>query len=533
MTTDEYVYAPAPPAPPKRDELVSADLERASRRSPEPGTGAARLSAKVAPKVRPFDDTAVPTPLSRLMMNRFAWGYDRDTWADMRRAGGPTEWFERQLNPKKIPDRIGSSFDTWYDDRKKPAKGKWNDVFAGRKGQWDYAVDMANWSLLRRTHSKRQLLEVMVDFWSNHLHVPSVHDTAWAWRNHYDAMLRRNALGRFDKLLVGASLHPSMLLYLSNYESTKDAPNENQGRELLELHTVGRGSGYTEAMVKDSARILTGYTVHAWESWKPYYNKSIHATGRVNVLDFSHPNAAADGREMTREYLRYLAHHPATARNIARKLATRFVSDTPSNGLVDHLADVFQSSGTSIKATLRALVAHPEFEAAADLKVRNPIEDFIATVRVLNIRAKRPRSSDEWPFAEAQIWMCKGQYPFMWPRPDGMPQSNAAWSSASQVLGSLDLHYSLSGGWVGDKGTVKYRSYESWLPKKALRFDSFVDHLSRLLLGRPSTPRLLRACCQATGCSPEERINKQHALVQWLMPRLLTAVLDTPDHMTR
>ena len=63
-----------------------------------------------------------------------------------------------------------------------------------------------------------------------------------------------------------------MLLYLSNYESTKYAPNENQGRELLELHTVGRDAGYTEAMVKDSARILTGYTVNAWENWKPYYD---------------------------------------------------------------------------------------------------------------------------------------------------------------------------------------------------------------------------------------------------------------------
>ena len=129
--------------------------------------------------------------------------------------------------------------------------------------------------------------------------------------------------------------------------------------------------------------------------------------------------------------------------------------------------------------------------------------------------------------------MCKGQYPFMWPRPDGMPQSNAAWSSASQVLGSLDLHYSLAGGWVGEAGTVHYRPREAWLPKSQLRFDSYVDHLSRVLLGRKSTQRLLKAACQATGCRPSDLIDKNHAIGQWLAPRLLTAILDTPDHMTR
>jgi uncharacterized protein (DUF1800 family) len=413
------------------------------------------------------------------------------------------------------------------------AAKKWDDVFAGRKGQWEYAVDLANWTLLRRTHSSRQVQEVMTDFWANHFHVPSVHDTAWAFRADYDAMLRKRCLGNFDDLLVAASLHPAMLLYLSNYESTKDHPNENQGRELLELHTVGRSSGYTEDMVKASARILTGYTVDAWDTWKPFYDAGVHATGRVKVLGFTSANRSYDGRKVTHAYLRYLAHHPSTARNIARKLAIRFVSDNPSPRLINDLARAFRRSGTNIKATLRELIDHPEFKRSADKKVRNPIEDFVATVRVLDVRARRPKESDGWPFAEAQIWMCKGQYPFMWPRPDGMPQSNAAWSSASQVLGSLDLHYSLSGGWVGSAGSVHYRSQAGWLPQAELRFDSYVDHLSRVLLGRPSTARLLKAACQATGCTPSETVDKNHALANWLMPRLLTAILDTPDHMTR
>ncbi len=208
------------------------------------------------------------------------------------------------------------------------------------------------------------------------------------------------------------------------------------------------------------------------------------------------------------------------------------VSDHPSNALINQLATRYSASGTNIAATLRALVEHPEFASSQRTKVRNPIEDFVATVRVLDVKAKKPTPSG-WPFASAQIWMCQDQYPFQWPRPDGIPQTNAAWSSASQVLGSLDLHYSMSGGWIGDEGSVSYRSYRSWLPAERIRFDSLVDHLSRVLLARPSSERLLKAACQATGVHARESITEDHAVVRWLMPRLLTAILDTPAHMSR
>ncbi len=412
------------------------------------------------------------------------------------------------------------------------ANQKWQNVFADKKAAWEYAVDLANWSLMRRTRSSRQLLEVMTDFWSNHFHIPATHDLAWCYRNQYDATLRHGALGKFDDLLVAVSLHPSMRLYLNNFESTKDAPNENQGRELLELHTVGRDAGYTEDMVKDSARILTGYTVAVWQDWHASYDPTRHATGAVRVLGFSHPNRQADGRAVTEKYLRYLAHHPATARTVATKLALRFVSDNPSAGLINMLAKRFRASGTDIKATLRALVEHPEFAASRNLKLRNPIEDFIATVRVLEVEARKPTASTG-QFGRAQIWMCQGQYPFQWPRPDGMPQRNAAWASASRVLNSFDTHFSLSGGWVGEEGSVTYRTRLSWLPQRRIRFDAFVDHLCRALLGRGSTERLLTAARQATGIRSSDIIDADHQLVSWMMPRLLTAILDTPEHMTR
>ncbi len=490
------------------------------------------VSAPDRAAVSSYRATAVPTRFERQLMNRMAWGFDSRTFAEMRAARGGHRWFDQQLEPQSIRDGRGAEVDSWWPDRMLSANKKWKTVFADEKSAWEYAVDLANWSLLRRTRSSRQLLEVMTDFWSNHLHVPAIHDTAWCYRNHYDAMLRAKALGKFDDLLVAASLHPSMRLYLSNYQSTKDAPNENQGRELLELHTVGREAGYSEDMVKDSARILTGYTVAAWDDWHAYYDSSTHARGRVKVLGFSHANDDRDGRQVAEKYLRYLAHHPATARTIATKLALRFVSDEPSAGLINALAKTFRHSGTDISATLRTLVAHPEFTRSLGAKVRNPIEDFVATARVLGVKAQKPTKSGG-QFARSQVWMCQGQYPFQWPRPDGLPQRNASWSSASRVLNSLDMHYSLSGGWWGDKGSVTYRTMSSWLPANHVRFDAFVDHLCRTLLGRPSTDRLLTAACQATGCRRAERVDADHQLVRWMMPRLLTAILDTPEHMSR
>ncbi|HEY7042596.1 MAG TPA: DUF1800 domain-containing protein, partial [Nocardioidaceae bacterium] len=489
------------------------------------------LLSSPASAARPRPKTPVPTAYAHQVLNRMSFGFCERTFAQLERDGGGRAWFHRQLHPASIKDPRGHEVDAWWPDRMVSANQKWKNVFADRKSAWEYAVDLANWTLMRRTQSSRQLLEVMTDFWSNHFHIPATHDLAWCYRNHYDATIRTRALGRFDDLLVAVSLHPSMRLFLNNFESTRDVPNENQGRELLELHSVGREAGYTEQMVKDSARILSGYTVAVWDDWHAYYDPARHATGQVRVLGFRHGNGHSDGRAVTEKYLRYLAHHPSTARNIATKLALRFVSDKPSAQLVNYLAQRFRASGTDVSATLQALIEHPDFAASRGGKVRNPIEDFLATVRVLGVTAHKPTRSES-QFARSQIWMCQGQYPFQWPRPDGMPQHSAAWASASSVLNSFDTHYSLSGGWIGEKGSVTYRTRRSWLPEKALRFDHFVDHLCRVLLGRPSNDRLQHAARQATGCRSAEIVDADHQLVSWMMPRLLTAILDTPEHMS-
>jgi uncharacterized protein (DUF1800 family) len=475
-----------------------------------------------------YTKTPVPTAAERRMLSRMGTGYTRTQLASLRAAGSPTKWFEQQLAPSTVAEpAIMTTVDSWYADRKQTAAVKWQKKEAGTKPLWQWARDLSCWTMLRRIYSKRTVLETMVDFWSGHLHIPANHTFSWPWRYDYDILLRKHALGRFDDMLVAASLHPAMLLYLDNFRSEFGNPNENQGRELLELHTVGREAGYTEAMVKSSSLILSGWTVDYAHTFEPSYNISKHTTGPVTVLGFSEANAAADGRDLTVRYLRYLAHHPATARRIATKLATRFVSANPSPAYVDRLAKAFLAAGTDIKATLRWIIASPEFTSSSELMVRSGPEDTIATIRALGIVATGTR-----PLSLAQLLptLC-GEFIYTWPRPDGPPRTTESFCTPGRMLCSANTHWQLARGDSIIDATFKPTT--SWLPETSMRFDAYVDHLCRTLLGRTSTADLLNACVLATGVSPAAKITKTHMVATWRFVSVAAALLDSPQHMSR
>ena len=466
------------------------------------------------------------------VVNRFTGGWCTPLAEEVSAAGGVDRWFAGQLDPSGIPDDFYTQSSSW-----------WVSILAGtedllarhRDGTepvWAAYANYERWSMVRRIHSRRQVLETMANFWEHHLHAPGSADWVALFRSDYGRMIRRNALGRFDTLLREAITHPAMGVYLGNAVSTKAAPNENLGRELLELHTVGRAAGYTEDDVKSSARILTGYRVDEWKTWKAWYDPSAHWVGPVAVLGFSDPNDSPDGQAVTAAYLRYLAHHPSTARNIARKLAVRFVSDEPSEALVNHLAQVYLANETAIAPVLRALVASDEFAAAAGAKMRTPDEDVVATYRALGVRVQSPTGGDS--AANALLWSAQvvGMRPFGWPRPDGRPDRADDWSSVSRMLNSFKLHYTTAGGWWPAKD-VTYRQPVQWLPADPVRFDVLVDHLARKILGRPASPSIQAAAGQATGVAADAVITADHALVRWGMARLLTVFLDSPTHFTR
>ena len=494
---------------------------------------------KKAPAVAAVVPVALATTRERLFLNRFGTGFTQAALARMRASGSPEAWLSDQLDPTKVAESSKvAQVSSWFAPLTDSPAAKYAADRAKTKSAWTYGHDLGNWSLLRRMYSERSVLETMTDFWSSHLHIPIGHDYAWVYRFDYDATIRQHALGTFEDLLVACSLHPAMRVYLDNWKSVRNAPNENQGRELLELHTVGRDAGYTEDMVKSSAKILSGYTVD-WgtgKTFNPLYDPAKHTTGAVSVLGFSHANTSTDGQAVATAYLKYLAHHPATARRIATKLATYFVSDNPSDGLVDTLAGVYTSSGTDISAVLKALAGHPEFLTSQGRKVRTPYADLVATARVLGVDVLAPTTQNSW--ANAANYLHGADRLFSWPRPDGPPIKGSAWSSASRLFASYVMHQDLAGGWWPTKD-VSYRAHASWLPAAHVRFDTFVDHLCRSWLGRAADARLLRAANQAvTGpekwavVTPETVIDKDHALAGWLFPRLAMTLLDSPDHMS-
>ena len=189
-------------------------------------------------------------------------------------------------------------------------------------------------------------------------------------------------MGSFTTMLLAAAKNPAMLLYLNLAQSTKAAVNENYGRELLEVHTVGRV--YSENDVENAAKLLTGRTVDDYGHYM--YDEYIHGTGAVSVLGFRSANTSATGGEKAGDdLLRYLAGHTATATNLARKLCIRLVSDTPSSDLVNAVAKAYLTSGTQILPMVSTILRSTEFWQSRGLKVRRPAENLIATIRVLDL----------------------------------------------------------------------------------------------------------------------------------------------------
>ncbi len=249
--------------------------------------------------------------------------------------------------------------------------------------------------IIRAAHAENQLQEVLVDFWFNHFNV-NIADgfVRYSIAAYERDAIRPHVLGRFRDLLGATAAHPTMLFYLDNYLSTVSRTvngrlvqglNENYGRELLELHTVGVDAGYTQEHVFDAARCFTGWGIDNTRTGGNFaYRAQNHDAGAKSVFGLEVP--AGGGREDGEKLLDYLAVHPATARFVSRKLAQRFVADDPPARLVDRMAASFVESGGQITTVLRAMVGTSEFwaEAFASGKPRTPYEYAISAIRAAN-----------------------------------------------------------------------------------------------------------------------------------------------------
>jgi len=263
-------------------------------------------------------------------------------------------------------------------------------------------------------YSNAQLQEVMTDFWLNHfnIYLRKNEQMPYYLVSYERDVIRPHALGKFEDLLEAVAHSPAMMIYLDNAESVgpdslaasrmkmaearrpnakkRDTPgiNENYGRELMELHTVGVNGGYTQADVIQVARVLTGWGVDRPQFGGGFqYNPNRHEPGTDKVMGAKFKD---DGEKQGQELLHFLATRPATAQFISRKLATRFVSDDPPQALVDRMAKTYLSTDGDIPTVLKTLFHSPEFWAASDYraKVKTPLEFVVSAARASNAQVE-------------------------------------------------------------------------------------------------------------------------------------------------
>jgi uncharacterized protein (DUF1800 family) len=266
--------------------------------------------------------------------------------------------------------------------------------------------------LIRNIYSERQLEAVMTDFWLNHfnVYVRKNQNEPFLIPSYEREVIRPNALGKFEDLLVATAKSPAMLMYLDNWQSigpdslaAKQGPqfarfaknpqvkaalkdrglNENYGRELMELHTVGVNGGYTQADVTQVAKVFTGWTITPPQQGGAFqfqFEERRHEPGSKTVMGRT---IKENGMNEGLEVLHMLATSPATAKFISTKLAVRFVSDDPPQTLVDKMTQAFLASDGDIKTVMRTMFEAPEFWAPATQrsKVKTPLEFVVSAVR--------------------------------------------------------------------------------------------------------------------------------------------------------
>ncbi|HEY8312471.1 MAG TPA: DUF1800 domain-containing protein, partial [Gemmatimonadaceae bacterium] len=375
-------------------------------------------------------------------------------------------------------------------------------------------ADLRAAKVARAVLGERQLQEVMTDFWENHFSIFADKGADRYMLVQYDDSVRAHSLGKFRTLLGAVAHSPAMLYYLDNFTSRADsdritlaevdafrkraaaeasyeksqtqifidaaggihagnpnlkAPaqyhpsvrhgkglNENYGRELLELHSLGVDGGYTQEDVIEAARILTGWTLRDPNHiGVAYFNRAMHDAGEKQFLGTAFP--AGHGEDEGERLLDLIATNPATAHYIALKLCRRFVSDSPSTELVQRAAATFTRTGGDIAEVMRTIIGSPEFFSPYNYraKIKSPFEVVVSTLRAINAT---PDTLQRDVQAVARL----GEPLWGHLAPDGYPETGDAWLNAGAILNRINFGIQVA------SGQIPGASVKGWPPASAL-----------------------------------------------------------------
>lgn len=369
------------------------------------------------------------------LLSRATYGPRPGDLARLRRRGREA-WLEEQLHPERIDD-------TPCDVR--AARFESLAFAPGDAYAFPRSVlrdELVRHTLLRAIYSRRQLFELLVGFWSDHLNIDiGKGDCVFLKPSDDREVIRRHALGRFADLIRASATSPAMLVYLDNAANKvrpggTDRPNENYARELLELHTLGVDGGYSQRDVAEAARCLSGWTfdasrVFALDQNRPFFRPDWHDDGEKVVLGQRIP-AGGGPRDLDR-LVAIACGHPSTARHIARKLCRRFVVADPPPSLIESTAAVFTRTDGQIRPVLRHIFGSAEFADSRGLLLKRPLRFVVSALRGLAADTHaRP------PLLDTLRRL--GQPLFEHPTPDGYADDEATW------LGTLLWRWNLALG---------------------------------------------------------------------------------------
>jgi uncharacterized protein (DUF1800 family) len=426
------------------------------------------------------------------LISRATFGWSPATERDVLDQGWEA-WLASQLDPTSIPDPDVNRLLSGYQTLQNSNWQNWQFIDTSEDAWYVLLGERAHATLLRAVYSRRQLYEVMVEFWTNHFNI-SLDEAEGEHLITVDnrEVVRAHALGRFADLLQASAHSPAMLVYLDNWVSNANSDegvNENYGRELLELHSMGIIDGvqpYTEADMRGVALIMSGWSAHFGTGRHEFlFRPGYHHTGPVSILGgaFSTPGrsgatAIQDGVAL----LDVLARHPNTARYLAFKLCRRFVADDPPPALVTSAAQVYLANDTAIAPVLSHIFHAAEFAAARRSKVRRGFEILAAYARALRGTADPDPIGDLSARVHSIGWgVLDGLGQRLWGHatPDGYPDTGPDWISADGLLqrwgtaGAVTADW--MNGWSYDADAV--------LRPRGPSVDTWIEGVARRLLG--------------------------------------------------
>jgi uncharacterized protein (DUF1800 family) len=455
-----------------------------------------------------------------IALNRMAFGTRKGDLEAMLALGPTPEarllaYVNQQLAPMSIDDsacnqRIAAQgFTTLGKSRTQ----LWQDHVTKPNIDWSERTrplwETIHATFLRAVYTKRQLFEVLADFWHNNFNVYG--GDIWAagtWVHTDRDVIRANLFGNFRTMLHAVARSPAMLYYLDNIQNTSAGPNENYARECFEIHTMGAenymgvastvGPGgqyrhpaptgadgkpllYVDEDVYAATQCFTGWRIHK-ETGDFVFDDSVHEKYSKIVLAQLIPSGS--GIEDGNTVLDMLANHPGTARHIARKLCRRLISDDPPESIVNAAADVFynqRAASDQLRQVVRTILLSEEFRTTFGQKIKRPFEFAVSAVRATNA---------DFVYDDSFRWMYErmGQPLFGWRPPDGYPDRKENWSSTMPMLHRWRLSLFLTDRWrYGGDGANKDElraNINAQMPTTLHSATAIVDYWAQYLMGR-------------------------------------------------